>query len=124
MASLVPVPGPVLMLEVVVLEGDPRLMENPVEQGDRAKVPLVGDESAVWWGKGREVESGHRVYACDDRIKNLAQPWVDMVLVEEWAKCQEEVRDMEASLRVWAAEEVGIVLRSTATGRGAVAGGG
>jgi hypothetical protein len=58
-------------------------MEDPVKQGMWSQGALGGDEIAIGWGKGREVEGGHWMDARNDREENLPEPRVDIVRGEE-----------------------------------------
>jgi hypothetical protein len=89
-----------LVLEVLVLESDPREMEDAIKKGMRPEAPLCGDQGTVRWGKSSEVEGGSWMDPCDDRKQDLSEPRVDMVLVEERSKIPEKVREVELAVRV------------------------
>jgi hypothetical protein len=83
---LIPIAWLLFVLEVLVLKGDPREMENPVKQGKCPEAALGCDKVAVWSGKSLEIERRDGVDTRNDAEEDLTEPWIDMVQDEKFAE--------------------------------------
>ena len=120
MSGLVPFSGMAAVAKVCVLEGQPRVVEEPIHEGCGSEVGLRLHQGAVRWSERCEQTGDFRVVDGKNGSQDLAEPWVGMVFPACGSDVVEGSGINATAIGVGTVKEVGVGFVGTAAIGGAV----